>query len=108
MRGGVSGGMVSGLVRGLVGGFVFSLVSGLVVVSLGVTVIGNISNVTRVAIDFVVDVLLAAVGKNNPVVSGGVVTIATLVLAHVHVVVVIVDSPVEFVVSGGLKNEERK
>ena len=72
------------------------------VVSLGVTVIGDVSNVTGVTIDFVVNVLLATVGEDNPVVSGGLVTIATLVLAHVDVVVVIVDGPVEFVVSGSL------
>ena len=71
-------------------------------VGLGVTVIGDISNVSRVAIDFVVNVLLATVGEDDPVVSLGVVTIATFVLAHVDVGVVIVDGPVEFVVSGGL------
>ena len=36
----------------------------------------------------------------NP--SGGLVTIAGLVLVHINVVVVILDGPVEFVVSGGL------
>ena len=77
---------------------------GLLVVSLGVTVVGDISDVTGVTVDVIVDVLLATVGKDDPVVSLGVVTIATLVLAHVDVGVVIIDGPVEFVVSGGLKS----
>ena len=76
---------------------------GLVVVSLGVTVVGDISDVTGVTIDLVVNDLLATVGENNPVVAGGVVTIATLVLAHVDVGVIVIDGPVELVVSGGLK-----
>ena len=89
-RGGVSGGRVSG--GGVCGGGV----------GLSVTVISDISNVTRVAIDFVVNVLLATVGEDDGVSSLGVVTIASLVLAHVDVGVVVVDGPVEFVVSGGL------
>ena len=72
------------------------------VVSLGVTVIGDISDVTGVTVDVVVDVLLATVGEDDPVVSLGVVTIASLVLAHVDVGVVVVDGPVELVVGGGL------
>ena len=75
---------------------------GLVVVGLGVTVVSDISHISRVAVDVVVDVLLATVGKDDPVVSLGVVTVASLILAHVDVGVVIVDGPVEFVVSGGL------
>ena len=90
--------LIDRLISGLVGG---GRVGG-GGVSLGVTVIGDIGNVTRVAIDFVVNVLLATVGENDPVVSLGVVTIATFVLAHVDVSVVVVDGPVEFVVSGGL------
>ena len=100
--------MVSGLVLGLVSGSVISglgVSSGLVVVSLGVTVVLNISDVTGVAIDVIVDGLLAAIGENNGVSSLGVVTIASLVLVHVDVVVVILDGPVEGVVSGGLTEE---
>ena len=75
---------------------------GLVVVSLGVTVVGDISDVTGITVNFVVNVLLATVGKDDPIVSLGVVTIASLVLAHVDVSVVVVNGPIEFVVSGGL------
>ena len=93
------------LISGLVGG---GRVSGggvgLLVVSLGVTVVGDISDVTGVTVDVIVDVLLATVGKDDPVVSLGVVTIATLVLAHVDVGVIVIDGPIEFVVSGGLKS----
>ena len=89
------GKLIVGLVgRGMVGGFV--------VVSLGVTVVLNISDVTGVAIDVVVDHLLATIGENNVVVSGGLVTVAGLVLAHVNVGVVVLDGPVVFVVGGGL------
>ena len=88
------------LISGLVGGGGV----GLLVVSLGVTVVGDVSDVTGVTVDVIVDVLLATVGKDDPVVSLGVVTIATLVLAHVDVGVVVIDGPVEFVVSGGLKS----
>jgi hypothetical protein len=76
-----------------------------VVVSLGVTVIGDISNVTRVTVDVIVDVLAAAVGENDGVRSLGVITVASLVLVHVNVVVVVLDGPVEGVVSGGLTEE---
>ena len=93
--------LISGLVGG--GGVGGGRV-GLLVVSLGVTVVGDISDVTGVSVDVIVDVLLATVGKDDPVVSLGVVTIATLVLAHVDVGVVIIDGPVEFVVSGSLKS----
>ena len=72
------------------------------VVSLGVTVIGDISNVTRVTVDVIVDVLAAAVGEDDGVRSLGVITVAGLVLVHVDVVVVVLDGPVEFVVGGGL------
>ena len=88
MGGFVSGGRVSG--------------GGLVVISLGVTVVFNIGDVTRVTVDVIVNSLAAAVGENNGVSSLGVVTIASLVLVHVDVVVVVLDGPVEFVVSGGL------
>jgi hypothetical protein len=97
-RGGVVGSRVSGSVISGLG-----VSSGLVVVSLGVTVVLNISDVTGVAIDVIVDGLLAAIGKNNGVRAGGLVTIAGLVLAHVNVGVVVLDGPVIFVVSGGLK-----
>ena len=97
-------GLVGRLVFGLVGGLV-GLISGLRVVGLGVTVVGDVGNVAGVAIDVVVDVLLAAIGKNNPVVAGGLVTIASLVLAEV-VVVVILHSPVELVVSRGLFSKQ--
>ena len=92
--------LISGLVGGgrVGGGRV-----GLLVVSLGVTVVGDISDVTGVTVDVIVDVLLATVGKDDPVVSLGVVTIATLVLAHVDVGVIVIDGPVELVVSGSLK-----
>ena len=76
-------------------------VSGLVVLSLGVTVVLDISDVTEVAIDVVVDGLFAAIGENNLVVSGGLVTITGLVLAHVNVLAIFLDDPVVFVVGGG-------
>ena len=72
------------------------------VVSLGVTIIGNISDVTRVAVDIIINSLATTVGENNRVSSLGVVTISGLVLVHINVVVVILNSPVEFVVCGGL------
>ena len=100
MSGFVGGGGVSGSRVG--GGRV-----GLVVVSLGVTVIGDVSNVTGVTVDVIVNVLLATVGENDPVVSLGVVTIASLILSHVDVSVIVVDGPVEFVVSGGLVRKEK-
>ena len=88
MGGFVSGGGVSG--------------GGLVVVSLGVTVVLDVGNVSRVAVDVIIDGLAAAVGEDDGVSSLGVVTIAGLVLVHVDVVVVVLDGPVEFVVGGGL------
>ena len=90
MGGFVGGGRVSG------GGV------GLVVVSLGVTVIGDISDVTGVTVDVIVNVLAATVGEDDVVRSLGVITVASLVVAHIDVVVVILDGVVEGVVSGGL------
>ena len=101
VRSGVVGGRVR---RSVVSGFVGGGGVGLVVVSLGVTIVGDISDVTRVAIDVIVDGLLAAIGKNNGVRAGGLVTIAGLVLVHVNVGVVVLDGPVKLVVSGGLEN----
>ena len=72
------------------------------VVSLGVTVVGDISDVTGVTVDVIVDVLAATVGEDDGVRSLGVITVAGLVLVHVDVVVVVLDGPVEGVVSGGL------
>ena len=100
VRSGVVGGrvrrgMVSGL--GVSGGGV-----GLVVVSLGVTIVGDISDVTGVAIDVIVDGLLATIGENNGVRAGGLVTIAGLVLVHINVAVFILDGPIVLIVSGGL------
>ena len=94
------GGFVGG--GGVSGSRVCGSGVGLVVVGLGVAVVSDISHISRVAVDVVVDVLLATVGKDDPVVALGVVTVASLVLAHVDVGVVIVHSPVELVVSGGL------
>ena len=74
----------------------------LVVVRSSVSFVSDISNITGIAIDVIVNVLLATVGQDDVVVAGCVVTIASLVLAHVHVRVVVVDSPIELVVSGGL------
>ena len=91
--------LVYNLIVGLVGR---SVVGGLVVVSLGVTVVGDISDVAGVTVDVIVDGLAAAIGKNNGVRSLGVVTIASFVLVHVNVVSVILDGPVEGVVSRGL------
>ena len=73
------------------------------VVSLGVTVVGDISDVTGVAVDVIVDVLAAAVGEDDGVRSLSVITVAGLVLVHVDVVVVVLDGPVEGVVSGSLR-----
>ena len=71
-------------------------------VSLGVTVVGDISDVTGIAIDVVIDVLAATVGEDDVVVSLGVFTIAGLVLAHIDVGIVVLDGVVERVVSRGL------
>ena len=87
------------LISGLVGGGRV----GLLVVSLGVTVVGDISDVTGVTVDVIVDVLLATVGEDDPVVSLGVITVAGFVLAHVYVRGIVIDGPVESVVSGGLR-----
>ena len=91
----------SRLISGLVGGGGVGG-GGLVVVGLGVTVVLDVGDVTRVAVDVIIDGLAAAVGEDDGVSSLGVVTIASLVLVHVDVVVVVLDGPVEFVVSGGL------
>ena len=88
----VSGSVVSGLGVG----------SGLVVVSLGVTVVLNISDVTGVTVDVIVDGLLASIGKDDVVRSLGVITVAGLMVAHIDVGVVVLDGVVEVVVSGGL------
>jgi len=85
-----------------VDGFVSGGRVGLVVVGLGVTIVGDISDVTGVTVDVIVDGLLAAIGENDVVRSLGVITVASLVVAHVNVVVVILDGVVEGVVSGGL------
>ena len=96
------------LISGLVGG---GGVSGSGVgrggVTLGVTVVSDISDVTGVSVDVIVDVLLATVGEDDPVVSLGVITVASLLLAHVDVVVVVsLHGPVERVVSGGLQSSK--
>ena len=88
----VSGGSVSGLGVG----------SGLVVVSLGVSLVLNVSDVAGIAINVISDDLLATVGENNGVGAGGLVTIAGLVLVHIDVVVIVLDCVIVFVVSGGL------
>ena len=87
----------------LVSGLVVGLVGGLVIVRLSLTFVLDLSDVTRVAIDVIVDDLAAAVGENNEVRSLGVVTFALLVVAHIDVGVVVLDGVVEGVVSGGLK-----
>ena len=89
----------------MVSGFaVLSVVSGLVIVGLGVTVVFDISDVTGVAVDLIINSLAATVGEDNGVSSLGVVTIAGLVLVHIDVVVIVFNGPVEFVVSGGLNS----
>ena len=88
------------LIVGLVGR---SVVGGLVVVSLGVTIVGDISDVAGVTVDVIVDGLAAAIGENDGVRSLGVITVASLVVAHIDVVIVILDGVVEAVVSGGLE-----
>jgi len=94
------GGFKRKLIVGLVGR---SVVSGLVVVSLGVTIVRDISDVTGVTVDVIVDGLTAAIGENDGVRSFGVITVASLVVAHIDVGVVVLDGVVEAVVSGGLK-----
>ena len=88
------------LITGLVGRGVVGL--GLVIVGLCVTIVGDISDVTGITIDVIIDILTATVGEDDVVVAGGFVTIASFVLGHVNVVVVVLDGPVEFVVSRGL------
>ena len=89
--------------RSLVGGL--RVGSGLVVVSLGVTIVRDISDVTGVTVDVIVDGLLAAIGENDEIRSLGVITVASLVVAHIDVGVVVLDGVVEGVVSGSLLNE---
>ena len=95
----VGGSVVSGLVGGLA---VLGVVGGLVVVSLGVTIVGDISDVAGVTVDVIVDGLAAAIGENDGVRSLGVITVASLVVAHIDVGVVVLDGVVEAVVGGGL------
>ena len=97
------------LISGSVGGrgFVGGSRVGRSGVGLGVTVVGDISDVTGIAIDLIVNVLATTVGENDVVVSLGVFTIAGLVLAHVDVSVIVLDGPVEFVVGGGLQSQFR-
>jgi hypothetical protein len=77
MGGRVRGSVISGL----------GVSGGLVVVSLGITIVGDISDVTGVTVDVIVDGLAAAIGKNDGVRSLGVITVASLVVeigrAHV-------------------------
>jgi len=105
---GLVSGLVFGLVSGLVSGLavlnrlvVIAFVGRFVVVGLSLTFVLDISDVARVAVDVVVDDLLAAVGEDNPVVAGGLVTFTAFVLTEV-VVVIILHGPVELVVSGSL------
>jgi hypothetical protein len=80
------------------------VVSGRSGISLSVTIVSDISNVTRVTIDLIVNILAATVGENDVVVSLSVFTIAGFVLAHVDVRGIVINSPVEFVVSRGLRS----
>ena len=96
--------LISGLVGG--GGVSGGRV-GLVVVSLGVTVVGDISDVTGVTVDVIVDVLAATVGENDVVRSLGIITVASLVVAHIDVSVVVLNGVVEVVVSGGLNESNQ-
>jgi len=97
IRGSSVGGLVSGLgVSGL------GVSSWFVIVSLGISLVFNVSDVTGIAIDVISDNLLAAVGENDGVGTGGLVTIASLVLVHIDVVVVVLHGVIVFVVSGGL------
>ena len=76
-------------------------------VSLGVTVVGDISDVTGITVDVIVDSLAATVGEDDGVRSLGVITVASLLLAHIDVVVVVsLHGPVERVVSGGLQSSK--
>ena len=103
-RGRISWGLVgSNRVMGLA---VLCGVSGGGVGLVVVTIVRDISDISGVAIDVIVNVLAAAVGENDIVVSLGVVTIAGLVLAHVDVVVVVLHGVIEAVVSGGLAIEK--
>jgi len=74
----------------------------LVIVGLGFTLVLDLGNVARVAIYVIGHNLFATIGKNDPVAASGLVTFTSLVLTEI-VVVVVLYSPVELVVSRGLK-----
>ena len=97
--------IVNQLIASLVGG---GVISGFVIVRLCVAIVRDIGDITGVAIDVVVDILAATVGQDDVVIAGGLVAIAGLVLAHVDVRVVVIDGPVELVVSGGLLQNQFK
>ena len=78
--------------------FIFGLVGRFVGGRLVVPFVLDVGNVARVAINVIVDNLLATIGKNDPVVASGLVTFTTLVLTEI-IVVVVLHSPVKFVVS---------
>ena len=86
------------LVRRLVRGFLVGR-SGVRFVS---TFVGDISDVTGIIIDVIVDDLLATIGKVDPVAALGVVIVTILLLAHVSVVVVVLNVPAELVVRRSL------
>ena len=78
------------------------LVGWLVVVDLSFTLVLDVGNVARVTINVIGDNLLTTIGKNDPVAASGLFTFTSLVLTEI-VVVVVLYSPVELVVSRGLK-----
>ena len=66
------------------------------------TFVGDVSNETGVLIDVIVDDLFLSIGKVDPVAALDFVAITILLLAHISVIVVIINVPAEFVVSGML------
>jgi len=102
-------GFVFGFVFGFVGGFVCGLVSGLVcglivLFVFGFSFVFDFSDVARVAIIVVGNHLATTIGKNDIVLSLGVVSVTALAVAHIDVGVVVFHGVIEVVLSWSLSN----
>ena len=72
---------------------------------LGLTLVSDVSDVTGVAIDVVLDLLNAAVGKIDVVRSVGIVSLAVLLGAKVNVKVIVLNVVIVVVFRWGLINK---
>ena len=73
---------------------------------LGLTLVGDLGQVARVALDIVGDLLEATVGQVHEVVALGVVSIAGFRVAVVVAGGGVINEPVEVIVGGSLQEEE--